>query len=55
MNKLSLNAESLKVESFDTSLVAVVEAPVAAHALRTYPSPEYTCRYHCTWYPTVCG
>jgi hypothetical protein len=55
MKKLSLNVDALKVETFEASTVELERGTVAAHAARTYPSPDYTCRYHCTWYPgTTC-
>lgn len=55
MKKMKLNVETLNVESFPTREVAEARGTVAAHALITYPSPNYTCRYHCTYYPAQCG
>ncbi|HEY0019266.1 MAG TPA: hypothetical protein VGC13_23395 [Longimicrobium sp.] len=55
MKKLSLNVEALNVETFETSRLQVPQGTVAGHALRTFPAPDYTCAYHCTWYPgTTC-
>ena len=54
MKKLSLNVDTLKVESFDTRKVDQSEGTVVAHA-RTFPAGGETCAYHCTWYPAVCG
>ena len=56
MKKLSLNLDALTVESFEPSRMAAAEGTVVAHApAATYPSPDWTCRYHCTWYPgTTC-
>jgi hypothetical protein len=55
MKKLSLNVDSLKVESFDTSKREQGEGTVAAHAAITFPAPVETCAYHCTWWPgTTC-
>lgn len=55
MKKLSLNVDALNVESFDTSRAESPEGTVVAHAARTFPAPDVTCAYHCTWYPgTTC-
>lgn len=55
MKKLVLNVDALEIESFDTTKLELVEGTVAAHAARTFPAPDYTCAYHCTWYPgTTC-
>ncbi|HEU4881325.1 MAG TPA: hypothetical protein VFT45_03740 [Longimicrobium sp.] len=69
MKKLSLNVDALKVETFDTVRTGSARGTVAAHnnTLDTCPgpdsldgptcmgNPEWTCRYHCTFYPgTTC-
>lgn len=64
MKKLRLNVEKLTVESFDTSRAHAMPGTVAAHSDEPVPTldastcqgnPEWTCRYHCTWYPgTTC-
>jgi hypothetical protein len=55
MKMLKLDVETLNVESFPTREVEEERGTVAAHALITYPAPNYTCRYHCTYYPAQCG
>lgn len=55
MKKLSLDVESLAVETFEAAVTQPARGTVAANAMITAPSPEWTCRYHCTWYPgTTC-
>jgi hypothetical protein len=48
MKKLSLDVDTLAVESFDTSKFEETRGTVAAHA-PSYPDPVWTCAYHCTW------
>ena len=54
MKKVSLNVESLTVESFATTRPDDSRGTVMAHAV-TFPAPVETCAYHCTWWPgTTC-
>jgi hypothetical protein len=48
MKKLSLNLDTLKVESFGMDTLKETRGTVAAHA-PSYPDPVWTCAYHCTW------
>jgi hypothetical protein len=53
MKKLSLDVETLRVESFDATPVEASRGTVVAHA-PSYPDPVYTCAYHCTWIGVTC-
>jgi len=53
MKKLSLNVESLRVESFSANELQAVRGTVAAHA-PSFPDPVWTCAYHCTWIGPTC-
>lgn len=55
VKKLSLDLETLSIESFGTAAVAEPKGTVAAHeAAITYPSPYQTCAYHCTYQGPTC-
>lgn len=54
MKKLSLDLETLSVESFGTAAAAKATGTVVAHAAITYPSPQATCAYHCTYQGPTC-
>ena len=54
MKKLSLNLENLSVESFGTAAAAKAMGTVAAHAAITFPNPQHTCAYHCTYQGPTC-
>lgn len=56
MKKLSLNLESLSVESFGTAAAVKATGTVVAHALAiSFPNPQYTCAYHCTYQGPTCA
>jgi hypothetical protein len=55
VKKLSLNVESLSVESFGTAAAAEATGTVVAHAAITFPAPNYTCAYHCTYQGPTCA
>jgi hypothetical protein len=48
MKKLSLNVDALHVETFELRAPEAAGGTVIAHA-PTYPDPNHTCAYHCTW------
>lgn len=55
MKKLSLNLEKLAVESFGTVAAAAEGGTVVANeAAITFPAPQYTCAYHCTYQGPTC-
>jgi hypothetical protein len=54
MKKLSLNFDTLKVETFATADAQPEEGTVVAHEAPSYPDPVWTCAYHCTWIGTTC-